>query len=753
MSSNCIATYVGAIAACGLAAAPAVAQEADPQRSAPQSTESADAEDAVTLQEIVVTATRTERPLINVPAAITVVDQDSLRVRGLTSGTDEFRGVPGIFFRRADGDSETFPDISFRGLTPNHGTDTFLALIDGIPFVGPDEEILLSQVPYGAIERIEIVRGPVSALYGRGATAGAVNYITRTPNENRTNLSAAVGSDEYYRGEATIERDLFDRGGVLLSAFYENDEGWRANSEREIVNVFGKVVAPLGERTTLSAYANYFNRDVEVPSAIPLLDNGDLAPVVGGRESYIGFPPTFSAEEGFIGAVRVEQEISDAIDLMVTGQHRRFDGSTALNFYESSAFDPSRNVYGVNGFANDSDSSIWIADAQLTAEFGRHTLVAGANYERATKDDLTSWSGQYGFTPACGFAFFLVEIDYSTGQVINRDHPCFVTDFLLTDATANNRFWGAYLQDEWRITDRVTLTLGGRYDSFRRRALFRPIAATFNPGGERSANESAFSPKASFAYRFGDDGGTRGTIYASYGRGFSSNFGPVFQFNPVLFELDLRPMTLDSYEVGFKGRDGSGVFSWEVAAFRYDQRDRLVTIENPDPTGPSSIATTGQRYRSQGIEVSGRLELRPSTTLSANYSYVDAKWREFLVPGAVGQIDLSGKRPTGVPEHILNASVEHRFADWLRARADLYVYGDYAVTGDNRVIQGGYELLNLSASIELPTRTPLTLDLALTNALDSEIYYYFGAFGSSTAPSSATPAAPRQFRATLRARF
>lgn len=67
--------------------------------------------------DIVVTATRTEKSLIDVPAAITVVDNDDLRRRGLTVGSDEFRGIPGIFFRRTDGDAEDALQFSFRGVT------------------------------------------------------------------------------------------------------------------------------------------------------------------------------------------------------------------------------------------------------------------------------------------------------------------------------------------------------------------------------------------------------------------------------------------------------------------------------------------------------------------------------------------------------------------------------------------------------------------------------------------------------------
>ena len=120
-----------------------------------QSTGAAEADE---IDEIVVTATRDEKPLLEVPASITVQSTAELRQKGFVVGTDEFRGVPGVFVRRGGGDNDEFPSISIRGVTGNHGNDTFLAMIDGVPFVGPDEEVLLYEVPYGVIEQPQLCR-------------------------------------------------------------------------------------------------------------------------------------------------------------------------------------------------------------------------------------------------------------------------------------------------------------------------------------------------------------------------------------------------------------------------------------------------------------------------------------------------------------------------------------------------------------------------------------------------------------------
>lgn len=126
--------------------------------------------------EIVVTATRSEERLVDVPADVTVKTLDTLRRDGFTFGTDEFRGVPGVSFRRGEGDGDEFPYVSIRG---SNGTEGYLTLIDGMPF-DLNEEGALGIVPYPALSRVEVVKGPASALYGRGALYGAVKlHYTR----------------------------------------------------------------------------------------------------------------------------------------------------------------------------------------------------------------------------------------------------------------------------------------------------------------------------------------------------------------------------------------------------------------------------------------------------------------------------------------------------------------------------------------------------------------------------------------------
>ncbi|MEP2990647.1 MAG: TonB-dependent receptor [Parasphingorhabdus sp.] len=702
-------------------------------------------QDVETDTTIVVTATRTEKLLLKTPAAVTVQNLDELRERGFTYGTDEFRGVPGVFFRRGEGDGDEFPFVTIRGVTGNHGNDTFLALIDGIPFVGPDEEVLLTEIPYGSVENVEIVRGPVSALYGRGAIAGAVNYLTRTPTGSGGRLEVTGGSDDYYRVAGGIEGVAGDVA-FLIDGTYENYEGWRENSARETVNLFAKGVWSPSDQTKLTAYLSYINRDAEVPSAIPTLADGTIVDVMGGRESFLGLPPTNNDVEGFIAALRLNHEFADGISVQLTGHARHFDSDVRLNFYDAFGFDPSRNVMAINGFASQTESTVYVGEALLNWETGSHNIVAGVSAERATLEEEDRWTGQFGFTFECGFAFYLVEIDYTTGAVLNGDNPCFVTDQLRTAADTTNTFWSAFIQDEISLTDKLTLTLGVRYDAFRRKVNF-DVLGTIPTDDIAEGDEGAFAPKASLAYDYGP-----GLIYASYGRGFNSNFGPVFQWDTSQFARVERPTTIDSFEVGWKGSAWDGRFEWEAALFYLQQKNRRLFVSNPDPMGPSTLATTGQKFSSRGIETSFRIRPVDGTKITFNYTYLDPEWDELILNSFGGPIDLTGTDPTGVASHIVYAEINQDITDWLSATATYEYYSDYQVTQANNVQKrGAFDLVNLSATARLPRRDDVSLSLSVLNLFDNEYFYHFG--GLRDAATNVTPGTPRQIRATLRKKF
>lgn len=698
------------------------------------------------IDTIVVTATRTKRPLLEVPASIAVQDVVELRRDGFTFGTDEFRGVTGVFFRRGEGDADEFPFVSFRGST---GTEGSLSLVDGIPIIGLFEEVQLNEIPYDAIEQIEIVKGPVSALYGRGALYGATNYITRDPDENAVTTRLAGGTDGFFRADASIERTFGENGGLFLAGTYEDYEGWRDQARRQIFNIFGKARFDLNAQTTVTIYGNYNDRDNELPNGRPLGAEGEILPFVGGDEGFIGFGDPNNETQNILAALTLEHRVSDDLAFALKGSYRNIQRDVFLNFFDPFGRNLDAGIVGYNGFRGDTSQEVFYGEATARWRTGRHDIVVGVTAEQSDTEELNLWTGQNGFTPECGFTFYLVEVDFQTGDVLNQDNPCFVFDDPLSDRDFDNTFWGVFIQDEIALTERLRLTLGLRYDDFSRNATFIPIDGV-TAGGDQSGSADAFSPKATLSYLT-----DWGQIYVAYGRGFNSNFGASFEWNPVQYARpESRPTKIDSVEVGVKGRFLDDRVTAEAIVFYSEQRDRRQIVDNPaaenDFSQPSNLIAFGDLYRSKGLELSLIAAVTETTTLRLNYTYLDPEWDEFIIETFSGPADFSGNTPVGVPDHILYLQADQHVTEWFSLRAILEYYSDYFYTVDNEFSDGGYTLVTFSARLEPGILRGLTLDLTLNNAFDETYYSYFG---NRTSPTYAVPGPPRQFRAALTGRF
>nr|WP_157999376.1 TonB-dependent receptor plug domain-containing protein [Nitrospirillum amazonense] len=129
------------------------------------------------LDQIIVTATRRAEALRDVPASVSTVSRDEFEQKGVLFIGDELTDLPGVLVSKND--MGTYTSITLRGVPSKVHNDTLVVMMDGIPYVTGDDEVDLEQLPYSAVGRVDVVRGPMSALYGRGAISGTINYLTR----------------------------------------------------------------------------------------------------------------------------------------------------------------------------------------------------------------------------------------------------------------------------------------------------------------------------------------------------------------------------------------------------------------------------------------------------------------------------------------------------------------------------------------------------------------------------------------------
>jgi outer membrane cobalamin receptor len=219
----------------------------------------------VTLNEIVVTATKTEKELKDVTQSVTVVTAAELRNSGATNTAEALRTVTGVFLTD-QGTPGSLATLSIRGSSYSQ----VLVLLDGVRMNSPrDAGADLSALPVALddIERIEIVRGSSSALYGADAVGGVVNIITKKPVGTVSRISGAAGSNGY--DNLQLSTSLRKGAGYYsVSGSRETSDGYRLNSDLEQWIVNGRAGYDVSKDTSFDVTANYIGKENGAPGSL-----------------------------------------------------------------------------------------------------------------------------------------------------------------------------------------------------------------------------------------------------------------------------------------------------------------------------------------------------------------------------------------------------------------------------------------------------------------------------------------------------
>ena len=176
------------------------------------------------LEEIVVTATRTEKEASQVPASTSVVTQKDIEQRTIMAPDQALNALPGVFDTRGKGLTDTQSSINLRGLP---GQQRTLVLLDGMPL----NNAYTGNVQFGGlapedIRRIEVIRGPFSSLYGGYAMGGVVNIFTRMPEKEEVTINGTYGSNDYWRAYTSVGDKYANKLSIFFSTGYQATRGY-----------------------------------------------------------------------------------------------------------------------------------------------------------------------------------------------------------------------------------------------------------------------------------------------------------------------------------------------------------------------------------------------------------------------------------------------------------------------------------------------------------------------------------------------
>ena len=554
------------------------------------------------------TGTKTNTPLIETPQSISIITRDQLDDRDADTINEALRYTPG-FQGEVFGNDSRVDFLRYRGFD-EAGTGVFL---DGLQLRSSAFAEFRPEL-YGA-QRVEVLRGPASVLYGQSGAGGLVNLVTKRPTfEPFGEVELEAGSFDHFEGKADIGGPL---AGLETLAFRLTGLFRDSDTQVDFVDDNRKFIAPAltfrpREDTTLTILGRYQDdRTGSTNQFLPAegtLDSNPNGTIPDRR---------FIGEPGFDGFDRTAYGIGYLLEHEV---------STIWTFRQNARYDAlevdSKSVFGgglqadqrtLNRFAfvANGDTDQFTVDTQAQADFvtggAAHTLLLGVDYQRYEVDDFQRFGAAPSldiFSPVYGAAFARPPVS--------------------TDANTVQDQVGLYAQEQLKIFEDLVVTVGGRHDFVFSEREDR-LADT-----KSDQDDSEFSWRAGLVYLF--DVGL--APYANYSRSFLPIVGT--DGNGDAFE----PETGTQYEVGVKYQPPGFNSSVTLAAFHITREN----VRTPDPNNPLNQVQTGE-VRSQGIEVEGTASFDFGLDLTAAYTFQDVEITE-------SNAGDEGNRPTLIPEHL-----------------------------------------------------------------------------------------------------
>ncbi|MDM9379785.1 TonB-dependent receptor [Chlorogloeopsis sp. ULAP01] len=531
--------------------------------------------------------TRTDTPLRDIPASIQVIPQQVLEEQQVDSLNEALKNVPGVI-QNTPNDTPIFNSFTIRGFFAGEGQN-FTRNGLNLPYADSTTTI------FSNIERVEVLRGPASVLFGGGNPGGTINIVTKQPlRDPFYSVEASAGSYNFYQGAIDLTGPLNDSKTILyrLNASYESAESFVDFVEREIPAIAGALKFEIGENTELTFDVQYVAATQGGGSGLPL--EGTILPNPNGQiprnRNLSGADGRFILNTIIVG-YNLEHRFSENWSLQNAFYFSDYDYAIRDAIFPSSLEPDLRTAQRLSDEV-DVEAQSFDLSTNIVGKFStgaiQHQLLIGADLRRF--DSNFSTSGVFRAAP-----IDLFNPVYSTEIFEQTDPPSASND--LTNSL------GIYVQDQVAITKNLKLLLGGRFDTFERtdQDLIND-SETFQSG-------NAFSPRLGIVYQPIEPI----SLYASYSRSFIPTIGRSFDGEPF------KPGRGTQYEIGVKA-DINDKLSTTLALYDLTRTN----VNTVDPNNPNFEIQTGEQ-NSQGIELNIAGEILPGWNVIAGYAYTDAR--------------------------------------------------------------------------------------------------------------------------------
>lgn len=581
-----------------------------------------DEEETLALDDVTVTARRVQESLQDVPVAVTSFSREELE-DAQAENLDSLKGaVPNMNLVQGRG-SASSANIYIRGIGQPDALQTFDpgvgVYVDGV-YMSRIQGALLS---LHDVERIEVLRGPQGTLYGKNTIGGAVNVITRRPDEVTSGEFRVLAGDYSATSASTYFKGaLSARTNASFSALYRLDNGFVTDAQtgqhyndRDNTSMRFLLSSQLSDRLSLDFSLDYTDQENALTlgrSEAPLiaLDFADLtSPVLLNLPS--------SDEYDFTGRTSFTDDENQEL--------RHMGASFTLNYNLNDNWD----LKSITAYRDlDSDSFIDIDATEL--ELG--DVFVGVDQQQVSQELQFLFNNNSGFNAVLGM-FYMQEDVPSMQEAYADDFLLFggvPLDFLRTiDDDLETTSYAFFAQGNWALSDRWGLTAGIRYSKDEKD--YRRTTSTFSTAGPFLEGTFAFAdsdswdsvtPMVSFDYQINDSN----MLYASASKGFKSG-GFNGRANAESDVSSFDPETVWTYELGGKSQFLDNRLRLNYAIFTSDYEDFQARVAEDISSFPVINAA---ELDISGAELELTWLLNASTTVYSSIGYLDSEYKKFF---------------------------------------------------------------------------------------------------------------------------
>lgn len=655
------------------------------------------------LEEVVVTATRREERLQDIPVTVTALTASTIATAGVPDVRSLTQVVPGFFGGKNLG--LFLPVIRGVGSSSVSAADeaNIATYIDGV--YQPDP--FSTYIDLAEVERVEVLRGPQGTVFGRNATGGLVNVITPDPSfDMRGHVTGKFGwlrnSANDYDLRGYVTGGLTETVAADFSGLYRSTGDYIEDLVRgghlggiDVLNLRSKLLWLPTERSQVILTGEFTDQNSSTNALQPLDDN------TAGRR----FPEVILPTEPF-------QTSTDSVPVL---DFRRYNAALRTKF-ELGAADLETTtgyMHNVTKQSTDSDSSnirlgiVNAADEGIKSE----SLSQEIRLLSATPGRLQWLLGVYAFR---------LDADAEIKIISNPTGAGPETMTVLTPELATTSYAG-FGEGTYELTDQLFLTLGARYTWEKRE--FRQVVNGNDLFGKTDNSFDKITYRAALRYNFAEDA----NIYASYGTGYKSGVYNYVATNTT----PVAPETIEAYEVGIKA-DPLYWLRTNASVYYYDYQDLQVLARAP--AGNTFVLQNAATAEIYGAELEVTAAATDDLNLRGSFAYTHAEYKHFpqaqtyepLPTGGNASVtaDVSGKNMTRAPRTSFNLGF-----DWGRdltsgrfiVAGNLYhssrVYFDFA----NNFSQDPYTLVSGEIGW-ISDNEALKVSLWATNLTDEKVF-------------------------------